>query len=653
MKTWIHRSVALIAGAALASLVASLFGGGDLGIVALWMPLLVGNLMISCGLGLVLIVVSLIPGLGSRLPAPIGWMLASFLLGLVPVLGGLGLAASLFLPLGAVAVVLGLSLGSRLPSCSLRAQSISATLLCVLAVFSGYWNHKTLRDANRVKSSPVLPAPSVDVDLEGPDIILISLDTFRSDILLDDREPAYELPFFDQFRADGNWWDYSYSSSNQTLPGHASMLSGHDALASGVRYNFNNLPSSTELPMVSQYLQEAGYQTAGVISNALIAGDMGFSVGFDLYDDSTTPQFGPRTACLNHLKTDSWLGALVPQEAILFLLAHSSYSALNRPPRGLDGHGLEERGRVTTNQGMEVLEQLYQHDRPFFFFLHYLDVHHPYGAPAPFRGTLTAGLPELPERYQGPDTHNGMILLEQLHTMRDDLKSEDPVVHAEAQAGAEYYRRMYLENALYLDGLLAEVRKRVEDSGRPALWIITGDHGEQFGENDSLIHGNHLYQDSIRVPFLMMGPGVAKNVHRGGIPDVADVAPTILEFAGLEIPQTMTGRPVFGDGPLEEKVHVVHDDMRVMIRVGPQKMIVKRSADGFTPTAVYDLSVDPEEANNLLDKADFQNRLIGILEEELLRDRFNQDGVVLSAEQLAALSDLGYVDGSADDEHQH
>ncbi|MGB0953258.1 MAG: hypothetical protein ACPG31_08520, partial [Planctomycetota bacterium] len=274
MKTWLHRSVSLIAGAALASLVASLFGSGDLGVVALWMPLLVGNLMISCGLGIVLIVVSLIPGLGDRLPSPSGWMWGSFLLGMVPTLGGLGVAPGMFLPIGVVAVVLGMLLSTKMPTCSLRLQSTVATLLCVLAVFSGYWNHKTLRDANRAKSQPVLPAPALDVALEAPDIILISLDTFRSDILLDEREPAYELPFFDQFRADGNWWDYSYSSSNQTLPGHASMLSGHDALASGVRYNFNNLPSSTELPMVSQYLQEAGYQTAGVISNALIAGDM-------------------------------------------------------------------------------------------------------------------------------------------------------------------------------------------------------------------------------------------------------------------------------------------------------------------------------------------------------------------------------------------
>lgn len=649
MKIWLHRSVSLIAGAALAGLVASFLGGDGVGFKALWMPLLVGNLAISFGLGLVLIVVANLPGMAKHMPSPSGWMWGSFLLGMVPAMGSLGIDKSLFLPLGAVAVILGMLMGKKMPQCSLRAQSISATVMILLAFGSGLWNHFSLRAANQAKSQPVLSAPISEAVPEGPDIILISLDTFRSDILLPDRQPAYALPFFDQFRADGNWWDYSYSSSNQTLPGHASMLSGHDALASGVRYNFNNLPSAEKLPMLAEYLQDAGYQTAGVISNALIAGDMGFSRGFDLYDDSTTPQFGPRTACLNHLKTDSWLGALIPQEAILMLLSKTSFSALNRPPRGLDGKGLEERGRVTTNQGMEVLDQLYAHDRPYFFFLHYLDVHHPYGAPAPYRGTLTEGLPALPERYEGPDTHRGMILLEQLHTMRSDLKSDDPKIHAEAKAGAEFYRRMYLENAMYLDSLLAEVRARVEESGRPALWIITGDHGEQFGENDSLIHGNHLYQDSVRVPFLMMGPGVAKGVHRGGIPDVADVAPTILDFAGLEIPTTMTGRPVFGDGSLQEKVHVLHDDMRVMIRVGPQKMIVERSADGFTPTGVYDLAVDPEEANNLLGKADFQVRLEEILEEELLRDRFTQDGVELSAEQVAALHDLGYVDGGEDE----
>ena len=653
MKTWIQRFFALLGGASLASISISLFGGSAHPWYEIMLPVWMGNMLIAGGIFALLLILAPIAKIRNTFPESTKWMWFSFLVSLVPSLGPVGLPGVAFFPLAIVLIFAVLHFGKTLPGCPALFTTSLTVIVFIGSMGGGYWNHMQLRLLNDEISSPTLVSRPDAKPLDAPNIILVSLDTLRADAITGPREPAYELPFFDGMRTSGNWWDYSYSSSNQTLPGHASMLSGHDALSSGVRFNFNHLPGAEELPLLSEYLQEAGYQTAGVISNALIAGDMGFSRGYDLYDDSTTPRFGPRTACAAYLSGRTWVGHIIPSGITERVLSMLSFRALRRPPRTMDGIGMEQRGLVTTTQAKEVLDQLQANDQPYFFFLHYLDAHHPYGAPAPYRGTLTADLPPLPERYRGPKKDRGMIGLDQLNIMKADLRSDDPAVHAEAVAGAEFYRQMYLENVMYLDSQLEDVRQYVEKSERPTLWLITGDHGEQFSENDSMVHGNHLYQDSVRVPFLLSGPGIEAGVHRQGIPDVADVAPTLLSYAGLEVPADMTGRSVLGSDDLPQIVHILQDDARLMVRYGAHKLIANRTGDGFDVTAIYDLASDPKELQNLVGKADFEAQLVAILEEQLPRDRFVDRGGVLSAEQTAALGDLGYVDSAEEDEHQH
>jgi arylsulfatase A-like enzyme len=563
----------------------------------------------------------------------------------------LGLPASLVLPLavvlGAAGLAVGMSVGGKLPQRALLPR-LGLTLLTLAAALYGAWNTNSLM-RQRSRQAAVFeitanPAEQVPV---SPDIILLSIDTLRADSIVGPREPAYDLPWFDGKRATGTWWNYGYSSSNQTLPGHASMLSGLDSIASGVRYNFDSLPNRYRL--VQEDLWDAGFQTAGVISNSLLSSEMGFARGFDAYDDSASEHYGPRLACMNHLRASSWFGHLLPAEAAAAFLDTTSFHALGRVQRDMTGIGQRNRGRATTDQALEMLDKLYVQERPYFFFLHYLDPHHPYGAPEGFDGQLTAGLPELPARYQGPVDREGVIRLDQLHTMRSDLLSTDATVYAEAKAGAAQYHQLYLENVLFLDSLLEEVQARVDASGRPTLWIITADHGEQFGENDSLIHGNHLYQDSIRVPFIIQGPNVPVAYRSDVIPDVADVAPTMLAYLLMEPPSNMTGRPLLIPGA-ETRHHISGDDARVMVRLGDWKMIASRGSVAPTPTAVYDLSVDPEELNNLLDApsaTDKQQELLDVLVEQLAFGTYEVT-TTLAAGQAEALGEMGYVDG---DEH--
>jgi arylsulfatase A-like enzyme/Flp pilus assembly protein TadD len=121
---------------------------------------------------------------------------------------------------------------------------------------------------------------------------------------------------------------------------------------------------------------------------------------------------------------------------------------------------------------------------PFFLWVHYFDPHAPYEAPAEF--TTRAASP-----YDGEIS--------------------------------------------FVDAQLARLLRRVAevDGGAPALVLVTADHGESLGEHGEDTHGIFVYDSTLRVPFILAGPGVpvgrvAETVARG-----IDVAPTLLDYAGI------------------------------------------------------------------------------------------------------------------------
>jgi arylsulfatase A-like enzyme len=109
------------------------------------------------------------------------------------------------------------------------------------------------------------------------------------------------------------------------------------------------------------------------------------------------------------------------------------------------------------------------------------------------------------------------------------------------------YARRYLEEIRYVDAQVGRLLEGLAMLGhRPAV-LVTSDHGEAFGEDDYYFaHGHSLGIDQIRVPLIWRPaePGeAAEPVHAVSI---LDVAPTLLEAAGLEVPASFEGRSLLG-----------------------------------------------------------------------------------------------------------
>ena len=172
--------------------------------------------------------------------------------------------------------------------------------------------------------------------VNGP-IILISIDTLRADHL-----PVYgyrhvKTPAIDALAADGVVFERAYSHSPQTLPAHASLLSGRLPFETGVRDNVGFVVKSSER-LLPQMLRERGYTTGGVVSTYVLRKATGVNQGFDFFDDEMPPdspelaiEQGQRDGAESEAIAERWLDQQRSQRVFLFLHLYEPHAPYSPP----------------------------------------------------------------------------------------------------------------------------------------------------------------------------------------------------------------------------------------------------------------------------------------------------------------------------------
>lgn len=151
-----------------------------------------------------------------------------------------------------------------------------------------------------------------------PSILLITLDTTRADAIGPEAE-GISTPAFNALAQRGLRFRQAYTTAPETLPAHASMLTGLYPAGHGLHENARYLPAA--YPVLAEQLQNAGYRTAAVLSSFVLGRQFGLARGFGHYDDAMPADRGDRTA---REATDAAVAQLesAPAEQPLFLWVH-------------------------------------------------------------------------------------------------------------------------------------------------------------------------------------------------------------------------------------------------------------------------------------------------------------------------------------------
>jgi arylsulfatase A-like enzyme/Flp pilus assembly protein TadD len=149
--------------------------------------------------------------------------------------------------------------------------------------------HRTLQ-ALLLSSLPLLAGCAGDggelagIPRGGP-LVIVSIDTLRSDRLPAYGYDAVETPAIDSLRAEGILFERAYTHVPLTLPAHASLMTGLLPPAHGVRDNGGYTLAEGAGTTLAEQLDEAGYATGGAISAFVLRRETGIARGFEHWDD--------------------------------------------------------------------------------------------------------------------------------------------------------------------------------------------------------------------------------------------------------------------------------------------------------------------------------------------------------------------------------
>jgi hypothetical protein len=178
---------------------------------------------------------------------------------------------------------------------------------------------------------------------------------------------------------------------------------------------------------------------------------------------------------------------------------------------------------------------------------------------------------------------------------------EPYVAHPEHPFGASDLDRYDSEIATADEGIGA-ILGAIRASRPGAVVIATADHGEEFGEHGGRYHGTTVYEEQVRVPLLVDGPGILP----GAVPSVVqtiDLLPTVLSALGIPRPARLRGRdlgPLLAGKPAGERaapgLAFAETDDYTLLAQGDSRLVCARRAGAC---ALFDRARDPGETHDV------------------------------------------------------
>lgn len=417
--------------------------------------------------------------------------------------------------------------------------------------------------------------------MDTPNVLLIAVDTLRADHLGCYGYHRATSPRIDAFAKEGAVFDRFFCAGLPTHPSFTTLYTGQHPVTHGVVAHVGRNDLDRDAPCLPRTFLQNGYVTCAV--DNLLQHRTWFGRGYEFYIDPSQR----KTLALD-----------------------------------VDCEELNARAIPWLRQNK---------DDPFFLFIHYWDPHWPLRPPARYRDLFYEGNPFDPNNHSLDGWWKNSLGALARETW---LRYEEGAV-----TDAGYVEALYDQEIRHLDDGIHELLSTLDELGLTddTLVVFLGDHGESFTEHGIYVEHRGLYESTLHVPLIARWPGhIPAGQRLSPMAQHQDVAPTILEAAGIEIPEDMTGESVWpllsGQSKTGGRDRIVSCECtwqaKWCLRTDRYKFILARETDRYgTPNReLYDLVVDPGELQNLAEESP---KLARQMEEELeqwIRDRLAESG---------------------------
>jgi arylsulfatase A-like enzyme len=424
---------------------------------------------------------------------------------------------------------------------------------------------------------PLLPKPDISGKLDNYNLIIINIDALRGDHLGCYGYHRNTSPFIDSLAQKGAVFERAMSNSAFTRESVSVLFTGK-LPASGGSVGWNAKPSKKN-KTIGELFEKVGYNT-GFFSNSNALKSPGFTRGFK----------------------EIWFN---------------------------EKWGVSRNGPELSKHAGEFIKKCKNRGQKFMIYLHFLDPHGPYKPPKQFYLRFAQRL------YPGP-----------LHVYQYVRMNCENLIKEGFGPGEERFEDMVLR----YDAEIAHVDHSIKllfiilkkhDLLNHTFVVITADHGEEFLEHDYVEHGWTLYNESLHIPVILWAPGIIPAKRFKTLVSTVDMLPTILGLMG--IPHNINDfngsflfkhkgngfyftppeKPYISESFLKNRNHmraVIKDNWKYITAIkwvpprerpealknaGKPQNKKEPQLNIWGPVVheeLYNLSKDPKEKNNLLDK---------------------------------------------------
>jgi arylsulfatase len=427
-----------------------------------------------------------------------------------------------------------------------------------------------------------------------PNIVLILVDQWRGDCLSIAGHPVVHTPYLDQLALGGARFQQAYSAVPTCIPARAALFTGLSQASHGRVGYLDGIEWNYPVTLAGEFTRQ-GYQTQAIGKMHVYPerSQMGFQNvllhdGFFNFWRSKHPDYESADDYI------AWLREKAGSHADYFAHGIHCNSNIARPwdkPEELHPTNW------VTEQSVRFLRRR-DPRKPFFLFISFHRPHPPYDPPTwAFEQYLGAEMPPPPVgdwhavyapygNAADPNTPYGALPPERLQRAR-----------------AGYYGHM-----THIDHQINRFIWSLREQGllENTYVCFTSDHGELIGDHH-LFRKGLPYDGSARVPLILKGPpgsGIAANRTYDTLIELRDIMPTLLDCAGLPIPDSVEGRSFLpfargGAVPWRESLHGEHLIFGQSIQWmtdGHEKYVW---FSGSGAEQLFDLDHDPQELHDL------------------------------------------------------
>ncbi len=457
---------------------------------------------------------------------------------------------------------------------------------------------------------------------DQPNLVFMIADTLRADYC-----SAYggqvPTPNLERLAASGTRFERSYSLAPWTLPSMTGLLSSQypRSLTPGSGHpvwslQMNRYEVDLTEPTLPMRLETAGYATGAVTANAFLPSIPGMMEGI-------------QTRASSHpilLREEGYFAAL----PFLGALVEAWFPALAEIRPHNTTRDLDHYARAFIKR---------HRNQPFFLWVHYIDPHAPHDPPESLRRVHEGPWPFF-HPYTGGEAWGLPILGKNF---------------AVAEPDRDYVKSLYEGEVAYIDQFAGRVMDALKAEGvaNNTYFCFTSDHGEELWDHGQWGHGQALYEEQLRVPLILAGPGIREQVVTGPVSAI-HVVPTLADILGLSTAATWKGKslapllrgeveshpaePIFAQGTTNKTETPMHT-----VILGDHKLIRIAGSD---TVQLYNLAADPREQHDLAaEKPELVKELTSLLDEWLASfpSFFEAEDQPFNQELEQGLEGMGYL----------